>query len=166
MDEMLKWAARGYLVDELMAEAINVALPVGDCDIDLLALLPSRSDPSGLVTVPIQVVVLHEDGLSRDLEVARASDILLTLVCGVGGLSPIRCYALTSSELTFLRMIGLMGGANIAPPGAGAQCASAGRNANLQSAMKQFAMFRGQWRKKLTGVGGAKPQPESHDRYH
>jgi hypothetical protein len=166
MDEIMKWAARGYIVDELMAEAINVALPVCDCDIDMLAFLPSHTEPSGLVTVPIQVVVLHEDGLSGDLKAARAPDILLTLVCGVGGLAPIRCFALTSAELIFLKMIGLMHDANVAPAGSGAQCAPAGRNTVLQNAMKQFAMSRGQWRRKLMGVVGAKAQTEPHDRYH
>ena len=165
MDAMIKWAARRHVIDELMAEEINVALPVVDCDIDMLAFL-SLTESGGLVSVPIRVVVSHEDGLSRDLEAARESNMLVTLVCGVGGLAPIRSFALSSAELTLLRMLGLMNDANIAPTGSGAQCVRAGRNAILQNAMKQFAISRGQWRKKLTGVVEAKPQTAPHCRSH
>lgn len=57
MDAMLKWAARAHVIDELLAEAIHVALPVGVCGIDVLAFLESRADPSGWVSVPIQIVI-------------------------------------------------------------------------------------------------------------
>ena len=76
MDGMLKLAARAHVIDELMAEAINVALPVGACDIDMLALLESRMEPCGLVSVPVKIVVSRSDGLSRNLEAARLRNAL------------------------------------------------------------------------------------------
>jgi hypothetical protein len=82
---MLKWAARAHVIDELMAEAINVALPVGACDIDILAFLESRTEPCGLVSVPIQIVVSRGDALSRNLQAARVLGVLVALVWDIGG---------------------------------------------------------------------------------
>jgi hypothetical protein len=166
MDGMLKWAAHAHVIDELMADAINVALPVGACDIDMLALLESRTEPCGLVSVPIKIVVSRSDGLSRSLDAARAHGSLVALVWDVGELAPIRSFALTSAELTLLKMIDLMDGAHAARAGAGAEPAQVRREARLRNAMKPFAMSRGQWRKKLTDIVGGKPEAEPCCRPH
>jgi hypothetical protein len=39
MEEVLKLAACARVMDELMAEGVDVALPVGACDIDMLAFV-------------------------------------------------------------------------------------------------------------------------------
>ena len=110
----LKWAARAHVIDELMAEAINVALPVGACDIDILAFLESRTEPCGLVSVPIQIIVSRGDALSRNLRAARVLGMLVALVWDIGELAPIQSFALTSAELTLVKMIDLMDGARAA----------------------------------------------------
>jgi hypothetical protein len=84
MDETLKPAAHVRVRDELMVEGINVAVPVDTCDIDVLAFIESRTDPCALVSVPIQIVVVHGDGLSETLGAARASGMLVALICDVG----------------------------------------------------------------------------------
>ena len=114
MDAMLKCAARAHVIDELLAEAIHVALPEGACGIDVLAFLESRADPFGLVSVPIQIVVSRSDELSRNLEAARAMGMLVALVWD-GELAPMQSFALTSAELTLVRMIDLMSRAISAP---------------------------------------------------
>jgi hypothetical protein len=132
MDGMLKWAARAHVIDELMAEAVNVALPVGACDIEILAFLESRTEPCGLVA----------------------------LVWDIGELAPIRSFALTPAELTLVKMIDLMDGVQAARECAGAESGRARREAILQNAMKPFVMSRGEWRKKLMGiVGGRLTEP-------
>ena len=166
MDGMLKWAARAHVVDELMAEAINVALPVGACDIDILAFLESRTEPCGLVSVPIQIVVSRSDALSRNLRAARVSGMLVALVWDIGELAPTRSFALTSSELTLIKMIDLMDGAQAARARAGAQSGRAPRETLLRNAMKPFAMSRGEWRKKLMGIAGGRPETEPCRRHH
>ena len=166
MDGMLKWAARAHVIDELMAEAINVALPVGACDIDILAFLESRTDPCGLVSVPIQIVVSRGDALSGNLQAARALGMLVALVWDTGELAPIRSFALSSAELTLVKMIDLMDGAQAARACAGAEPAPAQRETVLRNAMKPFAMSRGQWRKKLVGIAGGRPETEPCCRQH
>jgi len=166
MDGMLKWAARAHVIDELMAEAINVALPVGACDIDMLAFLESRTEPCGVVSVPIQIVVSHSDALSRNLQAARTLGMLVALVWDIGESAPIRSFALTSAELTVVKMIDLMDGAQAARAYAGAEPGRAQRERMLRNAMKPFAMSRGQWRKKLMGVVGGRPEAEPCCRHH
>jgi len=146
---MLKGAARAHVIDELMAEAINVALPMGAPNIDLLAFVESRTESCGLVSVPIRIVVSREDCLSRNLEAARVMGMLVALVWNVGELAPIRCFALTSAELTLVKMIALIDGAHAARAGAGAELARARRERIPQNVIEPFAMSRGQWRKKL-----------------
>jgi hypothetical protein len=166
MDEMLKWAARAHVIDELMAEAINVALPVGPCDIDMLAFVESRTEPCGLVSVPIRIIVSRVDGLSRNLEAARASGILVALVWDVGEFAPLRSFALTAAELTLVKMIDLMEGAHPVRACAGAEPARALRETTLQNVMRPFAMSRGQWRKKLMGFIQGRPETEPCCRHH
>jgi hypothetical protein len=166
MDGMLKWAARAHVIDELMAEAVNVALPVGACDIDILAFLESRTEPCGLVSVPIQIVVSRSDALSRNLQAARGLGMLVALVWDIGELAPIRSFALTPAELTLVKMIDLMHGVQAARECAGAESGRARRETILRNAMKPFAMSRGEWRKKLMGIVGGRPETEHCCRHH
>jgi hypothetical protein len=162
---MLKWAARAHVIDELMAEAVNVALPVGASDIDILAFLESRTEPCGLV-VPIQIVVSRSDALSRNLQDAQALGMLVALVWDIGELAPIRSFALTPAELTLVKMIDLMDGVQAARACAGAQSGRARRETILRNAMKPFAMSRGEWRKKLMGIVGGSLETEACCRHH
>lgn len=163
---MLKWAARAHVIDELMAEAVNVALPVGACDIDILAILESRTQPCGLVSVPIQIVISRSDALSRNLQAARGLGMLVALVWDIGELAPIRSFALTAAELTLVKMIDLMDGAQAARACAGAESGRAQRETVLRNALKPFAMSRGGWRKKLMGIVGGRPETAPCCRHH
>lgn len=164
MDEMLKRAARAHVIEELMAEAINVALPVGVCDIDMLAFLESHTKPCGLLSVPIRVVVSCQDGLLRYLRSARASGMLVALVWEVGEPAPIRSFALTSAELTLVKMIALMGGARAAS--ADPELGRERQETILQNVIKPFAMSRGRWRRKLIGFVGGIAETEPCPRHH
>jgi hypothetical protein len=139
---------------------------VGACDIDMLAFVESRTEPCGVVSVPIQIVVSHSDALSRNLQAARALGMLVALVWDIGELAPMRSFALTSAELTLVKMIDLMEGARAARAYAGAEPGRAQRERRLRNAMKPFAMSRGQWRKKLMGIVGGRPETEPCCRHH
>jgi hypothetical protein len=149
MDEMLKLAAHVRLMDDLMAEGVDVALPVGACGIDMLALVESCVDRRGPVSVPIQIVVLHSDELARNLEAVPASGLLVALVWDAGESAPRRSFAFTSAELVLVKMIDLMSGADDERAGADPEGA---REAVLQNAMEPFAMSPGNWRKKLLAM--------------
>jgi hypothetical protein len=161
MEEMLKLAARARVMDELMADGVNVASPVGACDIDLLALVESRTAPCGLVFVPIQiVVVLHADELSRNLEGARASGVLIALVWDIGKSAPIRSFALTSAELALVKMIDLTDGADAERAHTRTDPLAA-RESVLQTAIEPFAMSPGKWCKKLKAIIARKQETKS-----
>jgi len=82
---------------------------------------------------------------------------------GIGADAELR---LTSAELTVVKMIDLMDGANAARACAGAEPARERRETLLQNAMKPFAMSRGQWRNKLMGIVGGRPETEPCCRHH
>jgi hypothetical protein len=131
----------------------------------MIAFLESRMEPSGLVSVPIKIVVSRGDGLSRHLEPARALGMLVALVWDADELTPLRSFALTSAELTLLKMIDLMDGANSAR-GCVREHTRTRRETILRNAIQPFAMSRGQWRRKLMGLIAAKPPPEPCCRHH
>lgn len=49
----LSWR-RARVMDELTEEGVNVALPVGACDMDMLAFVVSSTPARTLVSVPIK----------------------------------------------------------------------------------------------------------------
>ena len=151
MEEMPQLVACARVMDEFMAEGVNVALPVGACDIDLLAFVASHTAPCGFVSVPIQVVVLPGDEKPRNHKRKRAAGVLLAVVWDGGLTAPMRSFAFTSAELVVVNMMALIDGAN-------AERADAitnrlrQRQSVLQNAMEPFAMSPGKWRKKLMAI--------------
>jgi hypothetical protein len=161
MDEMLKLTACARVMGELMAEGVDVALPVGACDIDMFAFVESRTAPCGLVSVPIQIVALHEDELLRNFENTRGSlGLLIALVWDVHESAPIRSFAFTSAELVLVKMIDLMCGADARRACAGTNSAAA-REAVLQNAIEPFAISPGNWRKKLMAMVAGSSETQS-----
>jgi hypothetical protein len=133
--EMLELARRARLMDQLLEDGVNIALPMGACEIDMLAYVNSRTGACRMESVPISVASFCSDALSSNLETARASGLLIALVWGTGNPEDIRTFAFTPAELTLVKMIQIIG------PGA-----------VLQNALEPFAMSPGKWRKKINAI--------------
>jgi hypothetical protein len=139
--EMLELVGRARLMDEMMEDGVNVALPMGACEMDMLAYVNSRTGPCRIVSVPINVASFCSDALSSNLEAARVSGLLIALVWGIGNPEDVRTFALTPAELTVVKMIEIIGRANACTP-----------EVVLRNALEPFAMSPGKWRKKITAI--------------
>ena len=151
MDELLQLVANAHVIDELTAEGVNVALPLGACGIDLIAFVESVGKDRARTFVPIHIVVLRDDTTPINREPARSSDVLTALVWDRGTRAPIQSFALTSAELTVVKMIDLIDGADVKR--ADDETGSAGaRDSVLRHAIARYAMSPGKWRKKLAAM--------------
>jgi len=151
MDELLKLVANARVMDELTAEGVNVALPLGACGIDMIAFVESARGDRSHVFVPIQIVVLRDQETSIHLAAARSSDVLTALVWDRGARAPTQSFALTSVELTVVKMIDLLHGADAKRADAEADSVAA-RDSVLRHAIAPYAMSPGKWRKKLAAM--------------
>src|ERR1700680_5070471 len=115
--EMLEMVGRARLMDELLQDGVNVALPMGACEIDMLAYVDSRTTPCRIVSVPIKVASFCCDALSSNLEAARASGLLIALVWGISNPEHVRTFAFTPAELTVVKMIEIIERASAARSG-------------------------------------------------
>src|ERR1700730_11601211 len=115
--EMLELVGRARLMDELLEDGVNVALPMGACEIDMLAYVDSRAAACRIVSVPIKVASFCSDALSSNLEAARASGLLIALVWGLSNPEHARTFAFTPAELTVMKMIEIIERANAARSG-------------------------------------------------
>jgi hypothetical protein len=149
--EMLELVGRARLMDELLEDGVNVALPMGACEIDMLAYVDSRTAACRIVSVPIKVASFCSDALSSNLDATRASGLLIALVWGISNPEHVRTFAFTPAELTVVKMIEMIGRANAArsaePPDQACT-----RETVLQNALEPFAMSPGKWRKKIIAI--------------
>jgi hypothetical protein len=146
--EMRELIRRARLMDELLEDGVNVALPTGACEIDMLAYVDSRTAPRTIVSVPIKVASFSSDALSSNLEIARTSGLLIALVWGISNPELVRTFAFTPAELTVVKMIEIIERASATRSGESPNQACT-PDAILQNALEPFAMSPGKWRKKI-----------------
>jgi hypothetical protein len=154
--EMLELARRARLMDQLLEDGVNVALPMGACEIDMIAYVNSRTGACRMVSVPINVASFCSDALASNLEAARASGLLVALVWGIANPEDVRTFALTPAELTVVKMIEIIGRANAARSGEPPDQACT-PEAVLHKALAPFAMSPGKWREKINTILEDKP---------
>jgi hypothetical protein len=149
--EMLELVGRARLMDELLEDGVNVAVPMGACEMDILAYLDSGTAACRIVSVPIKVASFCSDALSSNLWAARASGLLIALVWDISNPEHVRTFAFTPAELTVVKMIEVIQRASAARSGERPDQACT-REAVLQNALEPFAMSPGKWRKKLIAI--------------
>jgi hypothetical protein len=139
--ELVDVLTRTRLMDALVEDGLNVALPLCASSVDILAYNNQPSSSCHIVSVPIRVKLINRLALPQDFETELPDGLLAVLMCGNDPTEQPRTYALTPSELTFIKMVGLI-----------AQASTAGTSASLRAALEPFAMTRGQWRRKIKAM--------------
>jgi hypothetical protein len=146
--EMFALAARTRLIDALMSEGVNVALPIGAGEIDMLASVESPNGEPWNAWIPIKVVATPADALGKKLGSTRVPGLLVMLISSSGNLETVQTFALTSAELTVVRMIALPT-RNSAESDCKVFAAARTAGGIFNQALEPFAIYPGQWRQKV-----------------
>jgi len=93
-------------------------------------------------------LAVQADELSKTLESARTSGLVIACVWDGLNSEAVRTFAFTPLELTVVKMLALIKRANAARACGNVEPAFA-QDAAFQEAMKPFSMLPGQWRKKI-----------------
>jgi hypothetical protein len=145
---MFKRTACSRVKAELLKDGIEVASPICARELDMLASADACDAGRARVWIPIKVLAVRADELSRNLASARASGLVIARVWNGLSSEAVRTFAFTPPELTVAKMIALIKHANATRVTKDVDPAFAQATA-LQEAMEPFTMLPGQWRKKI-----------------
>jgi hypothetical protein len=148
--QTIELVGRSHLVSELLRAGLEVAMPMRDRGIDLIAYLDIGQDVTAFTAVPIQMKVASE----RSFSVARKYDKFPNLVHAyVWGLQNDDClatYALTQDEAT--RVATEMGYADTDSWKVNGYYATTRPSQKLLSLLKPYLMTPARWRAKVLGL--------------
>ena len=89
---------RNRLVDELLVAGLEVAMPLRDRGIDLIAYVDLAADASKFAAVPIQMKAATKRAFSIDRKYAKISNLILVYVWGLRSPEKSESFALTYPE--------------------------------------------------------------------
>lgn len=92
-------AGRYRLTSELLAAGVNVALPVFDSGIDLIAYVEARG---ALTARPIQMKAASSRSFGVDRKYAKSPDLIIAYVWGVNDAAMAATFAMTYREAAIL----------------------------------------------------------------
>jgi hypothetical protein len=146
--KMFKRTACSRLKAELLKDGIEIAGPIRMRELDMLASVGACDAGRARVWIPIKVLAVRADELSRNLASAKASGLVIARVWNGLSSEAVRTFAFTPPELTVAKMIALIKHANATCVCVNVDPAFA-HDMAFQEAMKPFTMLPGQWRKKI-----------------
>jgi hypothetical protein len=97
-DEVTELSGRHFLISQLLAGGVEVALPVRDRGIDLIAYLDRSGDARQFLACPIQLKANQEARFGLDRKYAAIRNLLMVHVWHVGDPARTAVYALTYAE--------------------------------------------------------------------
>jgi hypothetical protein len=89
---------RNRLVTELLIAGLEVALPLRDRGVDLIAYVDLAAVASSFVAVPIQMKAASTRAFSVDAKYAKISNLVIAYIWGLRAPEHAQTYALTHSE--------------------------------------------------------------------
>lgn len=96
--QVVEVLGRSRLTSELMLAGIEVALPVRDRGIDLVAYIDLAADNSSFLAVPIQMKAASRTAFSVDRKYEKVSNLVIAYVWGLRSQEDVETYALTYEE--------------------------------------------------------------------
>jgi hypothetical protein len=106
-NQVIELRGRALLVEQLFAAGIEVATPVRDRGIDLIAYIDR--DAKSYVSRPIQLRAFRKEGIKLDRKHARFPGLILALVCYIDEPDRTVTYALPYRDATrLIRKRGLL----------------------------------------------------------
>ena len=148
--QTIELVGRSHLISELLRAGLEVAMPMRDRGIDLIAYVDIGEDVTAFTAVPIQMKAASE----RSFSVARKYDKFPNLVHAyVWGLQNEDClatYALTQDEAT--RVAAAMGYADTDSWKVNGYYATTRPSQKLLTLLEPYRMTPQKWRAKVLGL--------------
>ncbi len=140
---------RNRLVGELLAAGLEVAIPLRDRGIDLIAYVDLAAKASKFAAVPIQMKATSARAFSLDTKYAKISNLVIAYVWGLQAPEHSQCFALTYSEA--VEIADTMKWTTTASWAKGSYSTSA-PSKKLCELLAPFKMSSDSWRKKISHV--------------
>lgn len=96
--QIIELSGRHFLTGELLRSGIEVALPIRDRGIDLIAYIDIDKRVDTFISCPIQMKAASATSFSIDRKYEKVRNLLIVYVWHLADLSETRIYALTFSE--------------------------------------------------------------------
>jgi hypothetical protein len=142
---------RHYLITEIMRAGIEVAVPVRDRGIDLVAYVDLDSSTKPFCARPIQLKANWETGFAFDRKYEKFHDLVVAYVWHLNDPPRTATYALTWQEISVMASDAGLG------VEAGGRWAITKPGKDLTSRLEAFRMTREKWRTKMVGAGNLSP---------
>jgi hypothetical protein len=147
--QIVEILGRNRLVDELLRAGLEVALPLRDRGVDLVAYADCGDAVAEFAARPIQMKAASCESFSLDLKYEKFHDMILAFVWNVGKEAGTETYALTYKEA--FEIAERMGFTSTASWRAGRySCTTI--SSNLRSLLEPHRMTREKWWVKVTGT--------------
>jgi len=141
---------RNRLVDELLVAGLEVATPLRDRGIDLIAYVDLATDASKFAAVPIQMKAASVRAFSIDRKYAKVSNLVLVYVWGLRSPEHALSFALTYSEA--LAIAKTMEWTNSPSWVKNGRYSTSHPSKKLSELLAPFEMSPNAWRKKISYV--------------
>ncbi len=149
--QAIELMGRNRLVDELLMADLEVAVPLRDRGIDLIAYVDLASVTSAFAAVPIQMKAASTRAFSLDQKYSRISNLILAYVWGLKTPEHAQTYALTYQEA--LDVATHLGWTKT-PSWEQGKYSTSAPSQELRLLLEQYKMSPSAWRRKLSNVSG------------
>lgn len=149
--QTIELIGRNRLIDELILAELEVAIPLRDRGVDLVAYVDLSSAASRFVAVPIQMKAASRRAFSLDKKYSRISNLLLAYVWELQTPDLTVTYALTYEEA--LRIAENLGWTKTSSWAKG-RCSTSKPSKKLRDLLEPYKMSSLAWRRKLSNVSG------------
>jgi len=149
--QVIEILGRNRLVDELLRAGLEVALPLRDRGVDLIAYADRGDGVAAFSAKPIQMKAASCESFSIDLKYKKFSDMILAFVWSVSTGEP-RTYALTYEEAFG---VAEQMGFTKTPSWEAGRYSCSSISSGLRSLLEAHKMTPDKWWQKITGNPGA-----------
>lgn len=149
----IELVGRYHLIAELLADGIEVAMPIRDRGVDLIAYLETHKPTDHFYSLPIQLKVSSRRSFSLDKKYASIRGLLLVYAWGATGPETEReFYAMNYSQAK--KLLDEMGHAATDSWTIKGRYVTSRPSERLIKAMRRHKMTRGNWLKRITNQSG------------
>jgi hypothetical protein len=153
--QVVELLGRQRLIAELIRDGLEVAIPVRDRGVDLIAYADLSKQVIRFASRPIQMKAFTTSGFSIAQKFSRIADLILAYVWHVGELESAVTYALPYSEV--IKVAETMGWTSTAAWTEGGVYSTTNPSKRLLELLDPFRMSQGKWWSLI--VGSEAPGP-------